>query len=220
MDSGYQQQPVGGGRVLFTITPAPPPSPTGLPILIASVAGLAAFLTAPRPGMPSLLMHLAAAIAVGTWSHVTTSRWLARRMDRVRAPGGTFVASPLSLESDHDCIPAERVERLIVRNAIPGIAEAGVSGPAALEREPYAPPPDPALGGSRRAAVSYMLCVKHRSGVTTLAGGMTAVTAHGLLADVIRVMGLDRRRGIEPARQPLPATESAPSASAEAPAHR
>jgi hypothetical protein len=220
MDSGYQQQPVGSGRVLFTITPAPAPSPTGLPILIAGAAGLTAFLAFPRPGMSSLVVHLAAAIAVGTWCHIMTSRWLTRRMDRARVPGGTFVASPLSLESDHDCIPAERIERLIVRNAIPGIAEAGVSGPAALEREPHAPSPDPTVRESRRAAISYMLCVKHRNGVTTLAGGMTAVTAHGLLADVIRVMGLDRRRGAEPARQSLPAIESAPSASAEAPAHR
>lgn len=41
-----------------------------------------------------------------------------------------------------------------------------------------------------RVAVSYLLCAAERDRSTTLAGGMTALTAHGLLTDVSRILSL------------------------------
>jgi hypothetical protein len=49
---------------------------------------------------------------------------------------------------------------------------------------------DGAVNRARAKAVSYMLCAEAGGRSTTLAGGMTEVTAHGLMTDVSRILGL------------------------------
>jgi hypothetical protein len=49
---------------------------------------------------------------------------------------------------------------------------------------------DRAVNRARAMAVSYMLCAEYGGRSATLAGGMTEVTANGLITDVSRILGV------------------------------
>ena len=164
MESGYQQEPVGGGRVRFVVRPAPAPRASGLAMTLAALFGLLVAGTTPAHAGPGeILARIAVAGGVGWWLHRRTMRWLADRLDRRRSPGGTFVVSPFGIEAAEARIEREHLERLIVRNAMP-------TKPA--------------------AAVSYQLCAESAGRATVLAGGMTESTALGLLTDVSRILSV------------------------------
>lgn len=189
MDSGYQQEPVGRGGVRFTVTPASVPRaravPAGLAILFAVIVMAS---TPPQPDVFQMVIRLTVATYGGWWVHAWTRRWIAGRVDRARSPGGTFVVSPSGIEANGGRITREQL-RLIVRNGIrKGAAPAAASTVLAD------------LGTRRRggdppsaASVCYMLCAESDSTSTTLAGGMTEVTAHGLLTDVSRILSSSGR---------------------------
>ena len=187
MESGYQQEPVGGGRVRFTVRAAPPPRSPGPALALATLFGLLVVGTAPAAAEPvEVAVRLAVAAAGGAWLHGWTHRWLARRIDRVRSPGGSFVVSPLGLAPESGRIERDRLQRLVIRNGVDGAA--GPAGPIAGPVHPRA-----RLGWLvRRAdavAVAYLLCAESDGRSTILAGGMTEATALGLQTDVIRVLG-------------------------------
>ncbi len=132
--------------------------------------------------------------AVGGWFvRKWVNKWFASRVDKIRAPGGNFVVSAAGIEaSDGTTITSDQLHRLIVRNGVPDIQGgavavntggfySGMQAGAANDR---------AVNRARALAVSYMVCAEHGGRSTTLAGGMTEVTANGLLTDVSRVMGL------------------------------
>jgi len=178
MESGYQQEPIGGGRVLFSVRPAPTP---GSPLVAMAPAGflvlILAATTPADPGPLQILIRLAVAVGLGGWLHRWTARRLEARLDRLRSPGGTFVASPFGIETSGARIERERLDRLIVRNALARVP--GARG-----------------GGGRATAVSYVLCAESGDRSAVMAGGMTETTALGLLADVSRILGAGRPAAI------------------------
>lgn len=166
MDSGYQQEQVGNGRVLFTVTPASVPRAIGIPATMGAVLALIVIASGvPHASALSLAVRLAIAASAGWWVYQWTRRWLAGRVDRNRSPGGTFVVSPGSIEARGADIAREQLGSLTVRNAL-------------------------ISGRPKAARVSFMLCAEHRGESTTLAGGMTEGTARGLLTDVSRILRL------------------------------
>lgn len=186
MESGYEQEPVGGGRVRFTVTPASAPRANGPAMLVAVLFGLIAFgLPIGPTGAVPMGLRLVIAALGSWWIHRRVERWSVGRVERSRAPGGTFVVSPSGIEAKGSIIPGERL-RLIVANAVRGAVEPTVVDAGSVRRI-AAPSKRPA---SRAAAVSYVLCAEEAGRLTTLAGGMTAATAHGLLADVSRILRL------------------------------
>jgi len=191
MDSSYQQEQLGGGRVRFTVHPAPVPKARGVGLALAGALGLFVLGTTPVP--PSAFMVLARAAVAGCggwWVYRMTIRWFARRADRARSPGGTFVVSASSIEaSSGPNITRDQLRRLVVCNGVPKVAEPTVVNPGTV----YSGMQTGAQNGRARpakAAVSYMLRAEHGGGSSTLAGGMTATTAHGLLTDVSRILSL------------------------------
>ena len=183
MESGYQQEPIGGGRVRFTVRPAPAPRASAAAWAPAAlVVGIVAVTTPAGAGEVQLAIRLGLSVILGAWARRRTARWLESRLDRRRSPGGIFVASPFGVEVGDARIDRGRLERLIVRNAL-----AGGSGAARTGLD---------------AAVSYALDAQAAGTFTRLAGGMTEPTAIGLLAEVSRVIGV--RRPEETAR-PRPA---------------
>jgi hypothetical protein len=102
------------------------------------------------------------------------------------------VVSPATIEGpDGSPILRSQLHRLIVRNGIPDAGEPAVvdtgsvgSGVRAGVRT------DRAVNRAGAATVSYMLCAEAGDHSTTLAGGMTVDTAHGLLTDVSRILRL------------------------------
>ena len=187
MESGYQQEPVTGGGIRFTVTPAPAPRAVGAAL---ALAGFLALLIAVAP-VPVVVrsawgIRLALGFAAGLGVLALTERWLTRLGERSRAPGGTFVVSPTGIETGAARLPRERLSRLIVTNAVRGsVAPVSVAAGTA-----YLAAPDLPSGVTRqaRAAVSYLLCAVEGDRSTTLAGGMTALTAHGLLTEVSRIL--------------------------------
>src|SRR5689334_20395281 len=97
MECGYQQVPIGNGRVRFTVTPARLPRAGGAAIAASSLgAGIAGALL---PFAIPLVVRAGVAALAGVG---IARAWLARRRharERRRAPGGTFVASPWGVES-------------------------------------------------------------------------------------------------------------------------
>jgi len=103
----------------------------------------------------------------------TRERW----RDRVRAPGGSFVASPSGIETPGRRIAREALNGLAIRNPL-----AGRGGPALIRG-------------------SYALCV----GSIVLAGGMSESVARGLFDEVRRILDSGRRRSFRathPIRSP------------------
>jgi hypothetical protein len=193
MDSGYQQEQLGSGSVRFTVTPAPVPRARGASI---GLAGLFALLvmgsTLAHTGTLMLLIRLAIAGFGGWCVYRLTHRWSAGRVDRVRSPGGTFVISPSTIEvSSGALITREQLHRLVVRNGVPNAAEPTiVTAGCVYSGMPADAQNDRIASRGKAARVSYMLCAEAGARSTTLAGGMTKVTAHGLLTDVSRILSL------------------------------
>ncbi len=169
MDNGYEQEPIGTGRVRFTVHPAAFPRSRGAPLLFGGIAGVSVVVgsggpAATAPEIRVLLALLAAVVAA--WVAGRIERVLATRRDRVRSPGGSFIASPSGIEAADLHLPREALNGLAVRNPLIGRGAAGV------------------------IRASYALCV----GATILAGGMSEAVARGLLDDVRRILDADQRR--------------------------
>jgi len=169
VDNGYEQEPIGPDRVRFTVHPAVLPRSRRVPLLFGGVTGVLVVVgsggpAAAPPGV-RLMGGLFVAIAVSALVGVV-ARTRARLRDRLRLPGGSFVASPSGIDADGQRIAREALNALTVRNPLVG------RGAPALVR------------------ASYVLCV----GATILAGGMSEAVARGLLADVRRILDSGRPR--------------------------
>ena len=194
MESSYRQEALDGGRIRFTVTPAPVPRASGGPVIVAVIFGLFVLGTMGRnEGGLGLIVRLAIAVFGGIQIHKWLNRWFAGKVDKVRSPGGMFVASSSGVETAGGVsIPRDQLHRLIIRNGVPDVGEAsmvvndgtvygGMQAGAANDR---------AANRAKAMRISYMLCAEHGGRSTTLGGGMTEVTAHGLLTDVSKVLGL------------------------------
>jgi hypothetical protein len=190
VDSSYQQEQMGAGRVRFTVTPASAPKASGAPTVLAGIFVLVVFATISRGDNSfTFLLRVAVAVFGAIWIHRAVNRWFASKVDKVRAPGGSFVVSPTGIESNGTAIGREQLHRLILRNGVPDVSEevvvntgtvySGMAAGAANDR---------AANRAKAARVSYMLCAEHGGRSTTLAGGMTEVTASGLLTDVSKTL--------------------------------
>ena len=195
-ESGYQQEQLGGGRVRFSVSPAPLPRMGGVPVAMGAVL-LLALLGVVRPGAGFLVWGLRAAViasgACGT--QVLMNQWRQSRTNRRRSPGGTFVVSASSIEAESGAVlPREQVRRLIVRNAFSNRIEPTVvdmeTVHAAGETAPRNSHNHRARPRTRVSIISYMLCAEGGGFYMTLGGGMTEATAHGLLIDVSRILSL------------------------------
>jgi hypothetical protein len=186
MESGYQQEPVAGGGVRFTVTPAPAPRATGSAIAVAVLLGLSIALVPIPGGAGHPAFRLLIGGAAGAAAFRLAERWLTRRADRSRAPGGSFVVSALGIETRSTRLPRGRLKRLMVTNVVRG--SAGTTGVVAGKAYREAPELSPKLARSAREAVSYRLSAEEEDRSITLAGGMTALTAHGLLTEVSRIL--------------------------------
>jgi hypothetical protein len=194
MDSSYRQEPAGEGRVRFAVTPASAPRSKGAANIIAALFALLVIGTTPAHSASALVFFRFAFGIVGAWFvRKFVNKWFAGRVDKIRSPGGTFVVSPTGIEtSDGATIEREQLHRLILRNGVPEIAGGSVAvetGTMYSAMQAGAAN-DRAVNRARAKAVSYMLCAECGGRSTTLAGGMTEVTAHGLMTDVSRILGL------------------------------
>jgi hypothetical protein len=192
MDSSYRQEPLDGGRVRFTVTPAPVPRASGGPVIVAVIFGLFVLGTMSRTeGGFGLLLRLVVAIGGGIFIHRWLNRWFASGVDKRRSPGGTFIASPAGVEAGGVVIPRDQLHRLIIRNGVPDVGEvAVVNDGTVLGGMQAGAANDRARNQAKAARISYMLCAEHGGRSTTLGGGMTEVTAHGLFMDVSRLLGM------------------------------
>ncbi len=194
MDSSYRQESLDNGRVRFTVDPASPPTSKGAANIIAVIFALFVIGTTSR-GTPSFLVLFRFVVAiVGAWFlRKGVNKWFAGRVDKIRSPGGTFVVSPAGVEvPGGPTVTREQLHRLIVRNGVPDIQGGAVAvntGTMFTAMQSGAAN-DRAVNRARALAVSYMLCAESGGRSTTLAGGMTEVTAHGLMTDVSRILGL------------------------------
>jgi len=194
MDSSYRQEPLENGRVRFTVVAATAPRSKGAANIIAVLFAVVVLGTTTRE-TPSFMVFLRFVIAIGGAWFVRqwVNKWFAGRVDKFRAPGGTFVASPSGLEvPSGSTITREQLHRLIVRNGIPDIqgGAVAVNTGTMYSAMQAGAANDGAVNRARALAVSYMLCAEAGGHSTTLAGGMTEVTAHGLMTDVSRILGL------------------------------
>ncbi len=188
--SRYRQEPLGEGRVRFTVSPAPIPARFGLPAGLAAVVAAPVLATTPPHEAASMVAIRVAIAAAGAWGiHRLSSVWLTRTADRARSPGGTFVISPSAIElADGLRIPRARVRRLVVRNGLPNVADPVVVPPGDVFERGAGSEGAAQRGGV--AQVSFLLCAEADDASHTLAGGMTERTAHGLLIDVSRILSL------------------------------
>lgn len=193
MDSSYQQEPLDGGRVRFSVTPAPAPKASGAPLTLTIIFVLIVFASmSPTMGTFGLLIRVAIMAFGGRAIYQFTNRWFASRVDKVRSPGGTFVVAPTHIETvSAGSITREQLHRLIVRNGVPDVAEPIVVNTGSVYSGMAAGAQNDRMANRAKAAtVAYMLCAEHGGRSVTLAGGMTEVTAHGLLTDVSRILSL------------------------------
>jgi len=167
MQSEYRSEPCAGGRVRFLVAPAAGPGPGLVPAglgggtLVAAVWGL----MRSHGALPWWLVW-AGATLLGAAVYLAVSQRIVSALERRRAPGGSFVASPAGLELPTGLgIPRERLQRLSLRNGIPA-------------------------GRGPGAAVSFLVCAEHSGTCTTLAGGMSQATAASLLDSVRQALAL------------------------------
>ena len=171
MDNGYEQEPIGQGRVRFTVRPAPLRRPRIAPAVLGCLAGLVVVVGSGGPAAAPLAVRLAIAALVGGWTAVRIRRALRAGRDRLRSPGGMFVTSRLGIDWAGSRIARADLGALSVRNPL---------------LEPRR------RGNAEAIAASYALCVGPRDRRTVIAGGMTESIALGLLEDVRRILGPDR----------------------------
>src|SRR5262245_42531315 len=78
MDSSYRQEPLDGGRVRFTVSPAPVPKASGAPAVLAALFVLIVLGTMTRDTNAFwLLVRLAAAVFGARWIYRATNQWFA-----------------------------------------------------------------------------------------------------------------------------------------------
>ena len=193
MDSSYRQEALGTDRIRFTVTPASAPRSKGAANIIAVLFALLVIGTTPAHS-PRILAGLRVVIGIGGAWFVRgwVNRWFAGKVDKLRAPGGTFVVTREAIETGGGTITREQLHRLIVRNGVPEIEGGAVAvdtGTMYSSMQAGAAN-DRAVNRARAKMVSYMLCAEAGGRSYTLAGGMNEVTAHGLLTDVSRALGL------------------------------
>jgi hypothetical protein len=194
MDSSYRQEPLDGGRIRFTVTPASVPKASGAPSVITGIFVLVVLGTMNRAeGGFGLMVRLAIAIFGGIKLHGWINAWFARNVNKRRSPGGTFVVSALGLESNGgSAIARDQIHRLIIRNGIPDASGGSVvvdTGTMYSAMQAGAAN-DGARNRAKAENISYMVCAEHGGRSTTLGGGMTEVTACGLLTDVSKILGM------------------------------
>ncbi len=192
MDSSYRQEDLGGGRVRFTVTPASAPKASGAPAVLAGIFVLVVFASFTRDmGFFGLVIRLAIMGFGARFIYRGTNRWFASKVDKVRSPGGTFVVSPEGIEgADGSKIPRASLHRLILRNGIPDIQEATIANTGTVYSGMAAGAQNDRMANRHKAGlVSWMLCAEAGGRSTTLAGGMTEVTAHGLMTEASRALG-------------------------------
>ena len=193
MDSSYRQEPLGGDRVRFVVTPASAPRSKGAANIIAVIFALVVIGTTPaHTNSFVMLLRFAVGVVGGWFVRQWVNRWFAAKVDKLRSPGGSFVVSPGAIESGGATITREQLHRLIVRNGVPDIQGGAVAVDTGTMYSSMAAGAanDRAVNRARAMLVSYMLCAESGGRSHTLAGGMNEVTAHGLLTDVSRVLGL------------------------------
>lgn len=193
MESSYRQEALGTDRIRFTVTPASAPRSKGAANIIAVLFALLVIGTTPAHS-PKVLAGLRFVIGIaGAWFvRGWVNRWFAGKVDKLRSPGGTFVVSREAIETASGTIAREQLHRLIVRNGVPDIEGGAVAvdtGTMYSSMQAGAAN-DRAVNRARARMVSYMLCAESGGRSYTLAGGMNEVTAHGLLTDVSRTIGL------------------------------
>ena len=194
VDSSYHQERLDDERVRFTVTPASAPRSKGAANIIAVMFALLVLGTMGRDTPAFLVFVRFVAALGGAWFlRKWVNKWFASRVDKIRSPGGNFVVSPAGIEAfDGSTITRDQLHRLIIRNGVPniqggavavntGTVYSGMQAGAANDR---------AVNRARAMAVAYMVCAEHGGRSTTLAGGMTEVTAPGLLTDVSRILGI------------------------------
>jgi hypothetical protein len=187
MESSYRQEELQPGRVRFTVAPAPIAAPRFGPLAGAFLGALILGSMGPKNGIGSYVL-----VAVGGWlgwtAFVRFFRW---RAEKFRTPGGSFIASAEGIETSSGLIARDQLHQLVVRNGVPGLDDqvivvTGGSLPAAFAA-------DGAIKGAVNraavAAVCWNLCAEAGGRSTTLAGGMTDITARGLMTDVSRRLG-------------------------------
>lgn len=192
MDSSYRQEPLGADRVRFIVTPAAAPRSKGAANVIAVIFALVVIGTTPAHTNPILVVMRLAIGVVGAWYvRKWVNKWFAGKVDKLRAPGGTFVVSPGAIETAGATITREQLHRLIVRNGVPEMQGGAVAVDTGTIFTAMAAGAanDRAVNRTRAMLVSYMLCAESGGRSHTLAGGMNEVTAHGLLTDVSRILG-------------------------------
>lgn len=193
MDSSYRQEPLGGDRVRFTVTPASAPRSKGAANIIAVIFALVVIGTTPAHTNPLLVVLRLGIGIVGAWYvRKWVNKWFAGKVDKLRSPGGTFVVSNGAIETAGATITREQLHRLIVRNGVPDIqgGAVAVNTGTLFTSMAAGAANDRAVNRARAIQVSYMLCAESGGRSHTLAGGMNEVTAHGLMVDVSRVLGL------------------------------
>lgn len=193
MDSSYRQEPLGGDRVRFVVTPASAPRSKGAANIIAVIFALVVIGTTPaHTNSFVMLLRFAVGVVGGWFVRQWVNRWFAAKVDKLRSPGGSFVVSPGAIEAGGATITREQLHRLIVRNGVPDIQGGAVAVDTGTMYSSMAAGAanDRAVNRARAMLVSYMLCAESGGRSHTLAGGMNEVTAHGLLTDVSRVLGL------------------------------
>lgn len=192
MDSSYEQEQLGEGRVRFTVRPAKVPNASGGPTVLAAIFVLIVLGTMSRAeGGFGLIIRLAISFFGARFIHRSVNAWFTRSADQRRSPGGTFVVSPAAIEGVGGSIARDQLHRLIVRNGVPDVEETvihtgGMQGAMAVGAAN-----DRAANRAKAGRVSYMLCAESGGRSVTLGGGMTEVTAHGLLTDVSRILRLE-----------------------------
>ncbi len=193
MDSSYQQEQLGEGRVRFTVTPAKVPSASGGPLVIAVLFGLVVLGSANRDeGGFGMLIRLLVAGFGGFQIHKWTNKWFASNIDKIRSPGGQFVVSPTTIEAKGSTITREDLHRLIVRNGVPEVnATVMVHHDGSMQGAMASGAHNDRMANRAKAAtISYMVCAEAGGRSIVLGGGMTDVTANGLMTDVSRILRL------------------------------
>jgi hypothetical protein len=177
MDNGYEQEPIGQDRVRFTVRPANVPRSRTGPLALAGIAGGLVVVGSGGPAEAMSVPHLVAGVlaAILVWGIAERiQRALEARRDRIRAPGGTFVASKSGIDRSGSRLPLEELAALTVRNPL-------------LERRRR----DRGVEALVRA--SYALCAGPPERPTVIAGGMSEAVALGLLEDVRRILDAGQR---------------------------
>lgn len=186
--SSYRTSDVGEGWTRFDVVGAIGPTvPAWLLAVGPLLGGSLGFQigTAQAVGGVIAGFFLALCFVVGRAGSLSTFR-------RHRAPAGSFSVSPRAVKLTNGReIAADRIHRLVCRNALDGLiiitagGGTGMAGGAA------------ALGAARHTAdanallpLSYQVEVEAEGRSYPLAGSMTGATANAVFEDVRRILGL------------------------------